>query len=92
MKTVTAHRAGDTPGRPPITPCTIVIGDSIETSTPEREKLPPMTALNALGHMMNYEADAIADALWDHLPQGVTTRIMIRLQQRNVTNFMRGPR
>jgi hypothetical protein len=89
MTTVTVHRAGDTPGKLPIPPCTILIGESIETV--ERDKLQPQVALNALGHLMNYEADAIADALFDHLPQGVVQRISIRLQQRAVTNCMRGP-
>ncbi len=83
-KTVTVHRAIDEH----ITPCTIVIGERVsEIKGPDGAE----PSLPALANVFSYEADAIADALHDHLPQGVAHRVLIRMMQRHASQFTRGP-
>lgn len=91
MNTVTVHRATDVNGQPTIEPCTIIIGEPISealTSPTSGERLP----LNTVAHVINYEADAIADTLFNHLPQAVAARVMVRLMERYATNYLGGPR
>jgi hypothetical protein len=83
VKTVTVHRASDIQGQPEVKPCTIVIAESFGSD---------VTATNALAHVINYEANAIADALFESLPQAVGNRVMMRLMERYATNYLGGPR
>lgn len=85
MKIVTTYRANDAQ------PCTIVIGEPLNSAlSPGPGGEPPSTA--AIASAVTFEADAIAQALFDHLPLAVTARLNILLMQRYATNALGGPR
>ncbi len=91
MKTVTVHRAADIVGSTAVEPVTIVIGESIEEVS-KATTAPGMAGLNQMANVFNYEADAIADALFASLPQAVAQRLALRLMQRQVGHYLGGPR
>ncbi|MCW5548607.1 MAG: hypothetical protein KIT44_06545 [Opitutaceae bacterium] len=77
-RTVTVHRADHGPDEAPVQPCTIVIGKTLG------EDGQPNLPLHQMVMGFKVEADIIADALFDHLPQGVSYRVMLRLMERNL--------
>ena len=85
MSTITVHRAGETPGCKPIEPATIIIAKSFD------EEVPPLN-VTQLAFSFTAEADNIADALFDSLPQATTQRLMIRLMSRYASQYLGGPR
>lgn len=90
MRTVTVHRAADLGGSK-IEPGTIIIGESIEEVS-KAITAPGAAGLNQMAHAFNYEADSIADALFESLPQAVAQRLALRLMQRQVGHYLGGPR
>lgn len=69
-------------GGPDIARCSINIHDSIDEIAAKRGK--PM-GLPEMILEYGFQAETIADALYDHLPQAVQERVIIRLMQRRVS-------
>lgn len=79
VKTVMVHRAGDLGGRT-IEPCTIYIGECIDVV------LGRAATLKEAELVYEVEAARVADALFDHLPQGALERVLLRLMERKVNS------
>jgi hypothetical protein len=81
MNTLTVHRASNAPA------ATLHFTDSI--SDVHANGNPP--SLHVLTHLTTFEADAIAELLFQSLPQATGNRVMARLLERYGTQYLGGP-
>jgi len=83
MNILTVHRAADADR------AAINITDPISEVTGLPGQPPSVMALS---HLITFEGDAIADALFNSLPQATGNRVMARLMERYATMYLGGPR
>jgi hypothetical protein len=79
--TLTVHRASDAPA------ATLHFTDAI-TELHVNGQAP---SLHVLTHLTTFEADAIAELLFQSLPQATGNRVMARLLERYGTQYLGGP-
>lgn len=83
MKTLTFHRAKDAPE-----PVSIILGEPFDLKGPSGEPATPA----AVANVVTFEAEAIANAIFDNLPLAVSIRLTVVLMQRYATNHLGGPK
>ncbi len=79
--TLTVHRASDAPA------ATIHFTDSIS----ELQINGNRPSLHVLTHLTTFEADAIAELLFQSLPQATGNRVMARLLERYASQYLGSP-